>query len=137
MEIWERGKSGRSGGARLPGKVGGQGGSRTRPRRGNRPNPGPIGVDSPDSGTPGVPGTAGDPGTLVPLTVSLWKSSNRRSVCGIHFAVRTRSPVASFRFRSTAQGRSGGEGELRAPSPNLCLNRASLALCQKDINFNC
>ena len=96
MEIWERGKSGRSGGARLPGKVGGQGGSRTRPRQGNRSNPGLIGVDSPDSGTPGVPGTLRDPGTLVPLTVSLWKSSNRRSVCGIHFALARQSPLFVF-----------------------------------------
>ena len=74
------GKQGRPGGLGLVGKMGCLGGSQPRPRHGNRPNPGRIGVDSPDWGIPSVPGTEWDLGTPANLTVSLWKSSNRRSV---------------------------------------------------------
>ena len=107
---WREGKEGRSGGLGLAGKVGRLGGSQTRPRHGNRPNLGRIGVDSPDWGFHGVPGTEGDPGRPNTLTVSLWKSSNRPSVsrrdplCAL-------SPLFVF-VRSTAQGRRRGVGKL-------------------------
>lgn len=113
-------------------------------RSGREPNSAPPGkpVQSgsnrgwqPRFGDPGGSWDSKGPGDASPahrLTLEVVESAVR-----LRDPLRTRSPVASFRFRSTAQGRSGGEGELRAPSPNLCLNRASLVLCQKDINFNC